>query len=99
MRKSIPGVSGVSQEKEGGPDLSLAPLLTRRPSTPDRPVSHHLGLLTTLVFLLTLPHSTGLLPLFGRSEGLFSHVEVHAQELQVKLLPVGSLLERADGFP
>lgn len=55
--------------------------------------------LTTLVSHMALAHSAGLCPAFRCSRRLFGHFKVHACELEVKLLPVGSLPECAGGFP
>lgn len=48
---------------------------------------------------MALAHSAGLYSVFRCSGRLFCHFKVHARELEVKLLPVGSLPECADGFP
>lgn len=55
--------------------------------------------LTTLVSCMALARSTGRHSVFGCSGRLLCPFQVHARELQVKLLPVGSLPERADGLP
>lgn len=57
------------------------------------------GPLTTLASDVALARSAGLCPAFRRSGGLPSHFEVRAGELEVELLPVGSLPECADRLP